>query len=219
MKPCPMYRTLLLFIGFVVFAQPARSAETGSSHNLIIKARLGERFYLASRSNLATKKGFSENAIQYADLTLGVSLNQHWSMDAGFRQARIQLSSGWRHESRPLINLNWKALHSGYFISNRFRVEGRLFHDQAEDRVRLRNEIRLVTPWEIPKWGARVFFEEEAFYEFNDDGFNRHWLTGGLRFKLAEGCFAKLGYRWTETEFSGHWSTRHVGVTGLILFF
>lgn len=206
--------TTLLFLS----AGYAVADDSGSSQNLILRVGLPNDLYLGSRSNLATKDWIREDAIQYADLTLGVRLSPEWSADAGFRRARIRLPGRWRNENRPLINVNWRDTLDGYKVYNRMRMEYRSFEDQAEDRFRFRNEVRVIAPWKLPAVPGRLFVEEEAFYELNDSGFNMHWLTTGLRFKIADGTFFKVGYRWQESKFGDEWSTRHVAVTGLLMF-
>ena len=89
----------------------------------------------------------------------------------------------------------------------------------AQERFRYRNETRIIAPWEIGSKGARVFMEEEFFYEFTDAGFNFNWLTTGLRWKVQPSVVAKLGYRWQTAKFGDEWSHRHQLVTGLLFFF
>ena len=170
---------------------------TGTSHNPIIQYRINEDWYLSSINNYATKNGVDEFAIAYVDLTLGRKIDSHWSVDAGYRHAWIDLAGDTRQERRPLVNLRRKDRAGGWFVLNRSRLEWRDFEDAfLEDRFRFRHQLLGVSPWSIPGTRIRWYAEEEFFYEFNDAGFNMNWLATGFRYRWSDSLTLKLGYRW-----------------------
>ena len=205
----------LTVLGLGVAIAPV-AADTGSSHNLFIKSAIAERWFATSRSNIATRDGFSDLFFGFADLSLGYRLSKTWSVQAGYRHARLQLGSGWRDEYRPLVNLAWRRAADGWAVSNRHRLEFRFFEGvTADDRVRYRNETRIAVPYKYAAWGLRPYVEEEFFYEFTDAGFNLNGVSVGVSKKLSKKLSFKLGYRWQAQKFGDDWDYRHILVTGL----
>lgn len=195
------------------------AADSGTSTNLFIRKNLDDGWFLASRSNLATRDGTSDAFFGYVDLTLGRRLGGGWSLDAGYRHAWLDVPGDWRDEYRPLVNLAWRGQVKGFSVANRHRMEFRFFErDRAQDRLRYRNETRVVAPKHWSLGSLRPFLEEEFFYEFDGNGFNTNWLTAGLRAPIAKGLTFKFGYRWQAQEFRDEWEHRHVLVTGLVWF-
>ena len=195
--------------------------DTGSAHNLILKYRLDGDWYLSSRNLLTSRDGFDDVFFGYLDGNVGYDLGDGWAIEGGYRHAWLEIGDDWRDEYRPSAILSYRTMLGDWSFSNRHRFEYRMFESgsQADDRLRYRNETRLIAPWEISPLKAKFFVEEEFFYEFTDAGFNFNWLTYGLRWQLHDGVIAKLGYRWQAFEFDNEWSHRHQLVTGILWFF
>ena len=214
---------VLAIVGMALLPPMNSHAETdtGSAHNLIFKHTLEDGWYLSSRNLLTSRDGFDDVFFGYLDLNLGYDLGEGWSVEVGYRHAWFELGDDWRDEYRPSAILGYRTDLGEWTFSNRHRLEYRTFESgsQTPDRIRYRNETRLIAPWEIGPLKARFFVEEEFFYEFTDDGFNFNWFTYGLRWKVREGVVAKVGHRWQAAKFSEEWSHRHQLVTGLLFFF
>lgn len=196
--------------------------DTGSAHNLIVKSPLEGDWYLSSRNLLTSRDGFDDFFFGYLDLNLGHDLGDGWAIEGGYRHAWLRIGDDWRDEFRPSAILSYRTKLGDWSFSNRSRLEYRMFESgsSANDRFRYRNETRLIAPWEFGPLDAKLFFEEEFFYEFTDDGFNFNWVTWGLRWQLRDGVGAKLGHRWQAFRFGGgEWNHRHQLVTGLLFFF
>lgn len=210
---------LAILSGANVFAE----TDTGSAHNLIFKYPLTDQWYLSSRNLLTSREGFDDFFFGYLDLNLGYELGDGWAAEVGYRHAWLELGEdgGWRDEYRPSAILSYRTKIGDWSFSNRHRLEYRTFErgSAANDRIRYRNETRLIAPWEFTRLNAKPFVEEEAFYEFTDAGFNYNWLTMGMRWPVREGVVAKLGYRWQVSNFGSGWDHRHQLVTGLLFFF
>ena len=192
-------RIFCLALAFSLPSMLSRAeTDTGSAHNLILKYPLGENWFLSSRNLLTSRDGFDDFFFAYLDLNLGYNLGKGWAVEAGYRHAWIELGDDWRDEYRPSAILGYRSKLADWSFSNRHRLEYRMFESGslAADRIRYRNETRLIAPWKFGLHNAKFFVEEEFFYEFTDDGFNFNWFTYGLRWKLQDGVIVKLGHRW-----------------------
>lgn len=197
--------------------EPANALETGSSHNLFILDRLGEKSFFVGRANLVTRDGFSDTFFGYADINYRHVLDNHWAVEAGYRQAWLELPGGWREEYRPMFALYWRGILAGGRFSNRNRIELRYFEGNAKDRVRYRNESVWTSPKKVTGLELTPFVEEEFFYDLTDSEFNTNWFTVGFSKFLRPGVKWKLGYRLQHQKSNDRWSSRHVLVTGISL--
>lgn len=212
---------VVVIAGFLA-AMPSRAEiDTGSAHNLIFKVPLDDQWYLSSRNLLTTREGFDDLFFGYLDLNLGYDLGDGWAVEGGYRHAWLEIGDDWRDEYRPSAILIYRTKLGDWSFANRHRLEYRIFESGsgAPERVRYRNETRLVAPWEFGPLNAKFFVEEEFFYEFTEDQFNFNWVTTGFRWELCDGVVAKLGYRWQASKFNDEWSHRHQLVTGVLIFF
>ena len=74
--------TALMIIGLVEStAVQASRPDTGTSQNLFVHQALNGGWYLASRSNAATREGVGDLFFGYIDLSLGRKLTPNWSVD------------------------------------------------------------------------------------------------------------------------------------------
>ena len=205
-------------ISLSLWSHHVHGTETGTSNNLFYLKKLGKDTYLASRSNLATRDGFSDLFFGYIDLSYGRRINENWSIDAGYRHARLEFPQRWRDEYRPLVNLSYREQDENWNIRNRHRLEFRYFDDDSEDRIRYRNETVIIARSTYSRFDLSPYVSEEFFYEFTDDNLNENWLTVGVEKPLSGGKKLKFGYRWQARKFLGEWSSRHLLVTGLSIF-
>ncbi len=222
--PMPLKRQLLSWLIAACLPAVAARAETdtGSAHNLIFRYSLDGDWYLSSRNLLTTRDGFDDVFFGYLDLNLGRDLGDGWATELGYRHAWLEIGDDWRDEYRPSGIVSYRTKLGDWSFANRHRLEYRTFEggSRAPDRIRYRNETRLIAPWEFASLGgAKFFVEEECFHEFTGDGFNFNWFTTGFRWELADGVVAKLGHRWQASKFDGEWNHRHQLVTGLLFFF
>lgn len=214
----PVSRLIAIIIWLNLWPNLVQATDTGTSNNLFVLKKTGEDTFLASRSNLVTRDGISDLFFGYVDLTYGKRINEHWSIDAGYRHARLDLPDGWRDEYRPLVNLAYREQDEKWKIRNRNRLEFRYFDDESDDRIRYRNETVVIVRTTFSRFEFVPYFSQELFYEFTDDKFNQNWITIGAEKTLPGGKKIKLGYRWQAIKFLGEWSSRHLLVTGLSIF-
>lgn len=216
-----MRASILAMMLMTLASLPLRAEwDTGTSNNLLIKKTLSEDWYLASRNLAASREGVDDFFFGYLDINLGRNIANGWSAELGYRHARLRIGDRWRDEFRPSALLSYRTRLNGWSVSNRHRLEYRVFEgDTAEDRWRYRNETRLVAPFGLTSLQLKPFVEEEFFYELDGTGLNVNWLTAGIRHRFADGIIGKLGYRWQAQKFGKDWQHRHVLVTGLLVFF
>jgi len=205
-----------LFTFFLLLASVSLGqADTGSSHNFFYLNKIDEDKSFVARSNLTTRDGFEDSFFGYFDANIRFKIDPEWSFEAGYRQAYLELNSGWRKEYRPQLNLAWRGKIGDWEFRNRHRLEFRHFEGDAKDRIRYRNESVWTAPYKTTKFNLTPFISEEFFYDVTDHNLNLNWLTVGVSHRLTNKSKWKLGYRLQNQEFNNQWSTRHVLVTGI----
>jgi hypothetical protein len=192
--------------------------DEGASHNLILKYSLSEKWFLISRSNMATRNNNEDRFISYTGLGVGYQLNKQWSLRAGYRHFWFRPGDTWLEENRPYFEGYFADYWSGFRVTNRSRAEVRLF-DYKDDDVRFRNEITIEAPWKLTALELQPYLEEEFFYGFDQSEFEANWLGGGFSWKPLDGVKLKLGYRWVYQRVGENWLNRNVIVTGVNLYF
>lgn len=197
-------------------AQAERDA--GASHNLLLKAPVGEQWFVISRSNLATRNDFDERFLGFAGAGLGYQLTPAWSLRAGYRHVWFRPQNSWLEEDRLYTELFFAdQMRLGRF-SSRSRLEFRYF-DYREDDVRFRNEFVVESAQPLGDTSLRPYLEEEFFYSTDTARFEANWLGAGLAWRPAEGVKLKIGYRWNRFRVGDAWRDRDVLVTAINLFF
>ncbi len=193
----------------------SHAADIGTTNNLFMLKQLDKSLFFVGRVNLVTRDGFSEFFFGYADINLRYALDDNWAVEAGYRQARLKLNSGWRDEYRPMFGAIWKDTWENWRFSNRNRIELRYFEGNTKDRVRYRNESVWTSLNKVTDYQLTPYIEEEFFIEPSENGVNQNWLTFGISKYFTKGVKWKLGYRLQSLEFGSEWEHRHLLVTGL----
>ena len=218
----PDLPALVLFVlltGLFSIAPPVVAGQdAGGSYNLLVKASISDRWFVISRSNMASRNNFGDNFLAYTGGGLGYQLDPRLSLRAGYRRAWFRFSDRWQPEDRAYLEAYFADHLNGFRVTNRARVELRFF-DWRDDDVRLRNELTLESPWVLTPMKLSPYAEEEVFYSLNDGRFEANWLGAGLAWRPADGVKLKLGYRWNRYRAGDDWANRNVLVTGVNLFF
>ena len=213
----PLFRSWFLAALLLLTTLPfaVNATDTGTSHNLFILDRLDDKWFFVGRANLVTRDGTADTFFGYVDANARYSIDKNWAIEAGYRQAYLELPSGTRTEYRPMFALYWRHLGDNWKFSNRNRLELRYFEGNAKDRVRYRNESVLTSKHTITSLELTPFIEEEFFYDLTDSELNINWLTAGVSKFWTKNFKWKLGYRLQSQKFGGEWQTRNVLVTGI----
>ena len=190
-------------------------ADTGTTNNLFILSKLDDDLSFVGRANAVTRDGFSELFFGYIDANLRYSLDHNWSVEAGYRQARLKLDSECRDEYRPMFGAIWKDTFTNWRFYNRSRIELRYFEGNANDRIRIRNESSWTSLHKVTDARLTPYVEQEFFFEPSENGYNQNWLTLGFSRNFTKTLKWKLGYRLQSLKFGSDWDNRHLLVTGI----
>ena len=208
-----------LLAGLFWMAPPAFAMQdAGGSYNLLVKASISDRWFLISRSNLASRNNFGDAFLAYTGGGLGYQLDPRFSVRVGYRRAWFRFTDDWQPEDRGYLEGYFADRLNGFRITNRARVELR-FIDSRDDDERLRNEITLEEPWDLTTLKLTPYHEEEVFYSLGDGRLEENWLGAGLAWRPADGVKLKIGYRWNRFRVGDDWRDRDTLVTGINLFF
>jgi len=195
----------------------AKEGDWYGIHDFIVKYSLNEKFALYNRYELITKDNMSDSYFALADLGLAYKFHANWTASAYYRYCWIEVADEWEGEHRPLLELNYGVKLKDIALSNRSRLEFRIYDFDRENDVRYRNRTRADLPWGL--YGIKPYFEEEFFYSDNANNINANWLTGGLYYKWSHAKL-RVGYRWWAQKLSdGSWENRNMLNTNLMFFF
>lgn len=208
---------MLLGLAWAWVSSVQADPDFGVSYNLLLRAALADDWFVVSRSNLATRDDNRESFLRYTGAALGRQLDDAWSLRAGYRRAWLKRGGRWQGEDRPFLEAYFGRRLGDWRLSNRARIEWRLF-ERRDDDVRLRNEIGLEAP-AMTRRGLHPFVEDEVFYGLDADRLEANWLTLGLAWRPARGTKLKLGYRRNRFRVNEQWRDRDVLVLGVNLFF
>ncbi len=190
----------------------------GSSHNLLLKHKLNENWFVISRSNLSFRNDNEQLFLGYTGASLGYQFNRQWSARLGYRYARFRIGENWRTEQRPMAEIYYADMWDGWRLTSRSRAEIRLL-DWRDDDVRLRQEFTATAPWKLTSLGMKPFIEDEIFYSTRNNWVEANWVTLGFSLFPSENIKIKFGYRHNRQRTGGEFITRHTLVTGINVFF
>lgn len=190
----------------------------GSSYNLLLKYKLNEDWFVVSRSNLSFRDDNEQLFLGYTGASLGYQINRHWSARLGYRYARFRIGEDWRTEQRPMAEMYFADMLSGWRLTSRSRAEFR-FPDWRDNDVRLRQEFTVTAPWKLTALEMKPFIEDEIFYSTRNHWVEANWATIGLSFFPLENTKVKFGYRHNRQRIGGKFMTRHTLVVGMNVFF
>ncbi len=190
----------------------------GSSHNLLLKYKLNDDWFVISRSNLSVRRDNEQLFLGYTGASLGYQFNEQWSARLGYRYARFRIGESWRTEQRPMAEMYYADMLRGWRLTSRSRAEFR-FLDWRDNDVRLRQEFTTTAPWKMTPLELKAFIEYEIFYSIRNEWVEANWATLGLSFFPLENVKLKLGYRHNRQRIREEFITRHTLVTGINVFF
>ena len=193
------------------------SEDWGMSNNFFLSYKLNQKWAIESRSLAASRNDFNDYFFSTGDLGFSYRFTKHVKVGASYRVAWWRLGRETSIENRPLLNFDLSDNFFGYNINNRSRFEFRFFNDDRSDDVRLRNETRIIFPYQF--FGTKPYLEEELFYSFRNSQVDMNWLSVGLRYGFSKKVKVKLGYRWSARRVGSSFENRNVLVTGVLFFF
>lgn len=212
-------RHLAIAVAALLLATSAKAdRDSGASHNLLLKAPLGDDWFVISRSNLASRNDFGENFLGFTGAALGYRLNDTWDVRLGYRHVWFRPQDDWLEEDRPFVEAYYAERFDQVRLTSRSRFEYRIL-DYRQDYWRFRNEFTVEANTPLGGTSLRPYLEEEFFYDTDNGRFEANWLGAGLAWRPIKGVKLKLGYRWNHFRVGDTWRDRDVLVTGVNLFF
>ncbi len=213
------FQFTLTFLLVVLYVPSTQAEEDwGASHNLLVKKRINEDWFMLSRSNLATRHNNEQIFLGYTGVSIGYQVNRKCSVRAGYRMARFRIGENWRTERRPMIESYYGSIHDGWRLTSRSRIEFRQ-PDWRKNDVRLRQEFTATAPFKFTRLEMQPFVENEIFYSTLNDWVEANWTTAGLSFFPMDNIKVKAGYRHNLIRIQGDFITRHTVVIGVNIFF
>lgn len=217
-----MHKLFAFVVALLLFplAAGARSLDWGSTHDLVVRASLTEKWSIYSSAQAVLWNDFSDLFFGYVDLGVGYRFHPAWRAEIAYRRGWVKPADDWLVENRPLANLTWFGKVKDIRLSNRSRIEFREYTWIKKDDIRLRNRTRAELPWAVLPFEIKPYFEEEFFYGKNSEHIEKNWLTGGLYYKPSKQVKLRLGYRWIAVRSkTSDWKNINQVVTALILSF
>jgi hypothetical protein len=179
---------------------------------LALEAPIGSRFRAGLRQELRVYQDPARLGLYNYDLGVAWVRSEGLAFSLHFLQEFDRSDGAFETESRPYADALVRATLRGAELSNRVRVELRLF-EEGEDRVRLRERVQLVLPWALGRGGPRPFVSEELLFETEGRGFDQNRAMLGL--VARRGTLTATVYGLLLSREDGGWD--HTPVAGLSL--
>ncbi len=176
--------------------------------------RLDERWSIGSYLDLRVTDVAGELATTMFSPRIRYDLTPHWSAQVNTTWVEAQAADerGRTSFTRLEFELNPRyALGDRLVLSARNRFEWRWFEgaDGINERIRVRPQVDLPTPWAGPVKG--VFVNNEVFYDFDQKRVTENRLTPlGLVFKPANQVELRVYHLWRHTRARERWFDFHV---------
>lgn len=154
----------------------------------------------------------------HSDIGLVYKITDWFNLGQNFRYVINDNAGQWEHEARPHLNATFKWTLFNLDFSNRNRFEYRHL-TRTKDTWRYRNMSKLKIPLNWTRFKISPSLSEEAFFNFDQDDFNRNRLSSGIEFKLAKNLHGELYYLWQSSESKGDWTDINVLGTKIKLIF
>ena len=157
---------------------------------------------------------------QHSDVGFSYSGLADW-LDVGihYRAVLEEKSDDWTWENRPHINATLKTKIHELKVSNRSRLEFRIFREK-EDKARYRNKTTIKFPVKWTKYQWQPYVADEIFYDFENVRVTRNRLYAGVGGKLTKEISGGFYYvLQSNRSSSGGWTDTNVLGTKLKLSF
>lgn len=175
---------------------------------------LNERWSVGSYVDLRVTDVVGELATTMFSPRIRYALTPEWSAQVNTTWVEAQAADerGRTAFTRLEFELNPRyALGDSLVLSARNRFEWRWFEDAdgVNERIRLRPQFDLSTPWAGPVRG--IFCNNEVFYDFDQGRITENRLTPfGLVFKPAKKMELRVYHLWRHTRARDRWFDFHV---------
>ena len=202
--------SFIVFLFFaLVISQPAFAGNDWEwRHTTTIKAPLSEDLSI----NVNNMEWFKNDASEhyYHHVEVGID----WKVDGiiwGFylREKESESSSGvWSWEHRPHLNATFKWNMGDIKLSDRSRLEYRIF--AGDNKWRYRNFLKAVLPVKWTEYKITPYIGDEVFYDFDVDELNMNRLHLGISAKLTDSIKAGVKYTFESVKSGDNWTDKNI---------
>ena len=147
---------------------------------------------------------------QHTDVGLNYSGLADW-LDVGFNYRAVfeEKSDDWTWENRPHINANLKMKFDDISVSNRSRLEFRIFREK-EDKPRYRNKTTIKFPVKWTRYAWQPYIADEIFYNFDSARMTRNRVYAGFGGEITDNVKGEFYYMLQSNRSSGVWTDTNV---------
>lgn len=147
----------------------------------------------------------------HTDGGFNYKLMEHLYFGANYRHVIFKNKKKWVQEYRPHINLTLKGKWEGFKLSNRNRLEYRIFGFNKRDTIRYRNKTTVGYPFEWEGFKLEPYAADEIFVSFTYGEFTRNRLYAGLKFDIVKNLKGDIFYLWQiSRKKEGKWPNTNV---------
>ncbi len=189
-----------------------------------IKVKINDNLHAYMEEEFRFGDDASEFYYQHSHLQLDFKLNDMFTFSPAYRQVfelyhKTATDDDWYTEYRPMLNGTAKFKLGDWSISDRIRVSYRMFNIDKKDVLRVRNKIKIKTPWKFTLLGINPWVADEIFMERYKTGVYRNRLYIGVGFNVIKQIKGDIFYLWQSSEKEGGWIDYNVVGTKLKLYF
>lgn len=164
--------------------------------------------------NIEEEFRFGDNArdfyYQHSDIGLSYSGLAEWlDVSANYRAVLEEKSGDWAWENRPHLNAALKIEWNNMKLSNRSRLEFRIFQEK-EDKLRYRNKTTIKFPVKWTRFKLQPYLADEIFIDFESAEMTRNRVYAGFGGKYSENISGSLYYILQSSKSSGTWKDTNV---------
>lgn len=160
----------------------------------------------------------SELFYQHYDIGFNYEISKSLSLKLSYRYILNEKNNKFQVENQPNVNLTYKWDFLGCNMSNRSRLEYRIF-DYQTDSWRYRDKITAKLPWKLTRYDIQPYLADEIFVSSIGASINNNRFYSGLTFKATKNFSGDMYYMRQNTRTVGKTKTTwsFVNVLGIKL--
>jgi hypothetical protein len=205
----PMMRGFAAFLTAVavgILSVPGNAAETEYRGRLDLQAPIQNNLNLKMLSEMRSRNDLQTLSESHFEAFLDRNFAGWLALAPGYRHVTEKARGAWRVEHRPEFDatLSWsiRALR----MSNRNRLEYRMF--EAKKYFRYRFRIQVATRPAPVSWMS-AHLSEEPFYDFSAGMFSKNRATAGIEVRVFETIRLNIDYVLDSTKSNDSWTALH----------
>jgi hypothetical protein len=217
----------MALVAVVSLAAASGLAYDDNDGQLWLKAAASGKLDCGAKVSVSEEMKFGDGMSELYDVEtgvgVGVSLTDFMSLSLAWKEVlerKVDSAdwaddfAAWRVENRPYITMKFYIEPEGWKLEERIRGEYRM-KDGSDNYVRLRNRIKIKTPWKMTQYKIRPWTAWELNWEdksslSGSDKFDRHRVYAGLGAKVSDHLDCGTYYCCQFDKKSDSWRKYHV---------